>query len=68
MTPELKLMLDAMHGDIRETRDRVRNIELDQATREGGDKVKHRLLEAGRWAATVAIGLLAGHVGAGGSH
>lgn len=67
MTPELRLMLETMQGDIREVRADVGIIKGHLAGQDGSDKTRRHLVEAGRWAVAVIVAFFAGHVG-GGAH
>ena len=70
MTPDLKpmlLMLETMHGDIRELRSDVGDTKVRLAGHEGARHMRHWFLEAGKWAVGIAVAFFAGHVG-GGAH
>lgn len=64
MTPEALLLLQRMDERIESIDERTQSIEKALAEKAGGDKVRDRMREVGRWGASLvmgAIGVAAGH-------
>lgn len=64
MTPELQLLLERMHDDIRGIDDRTRVIEERLASKAGAEKVRRGLIETAKWGLALCVAAITGHIAA----